>query len=326
MVKGGENLNTSHLNINEVNNVVEDSKLVTKKKMSNMRKKELIAAAVLVGPAVLYLVIWILAPAFYALFLSFTNYDLLRPAKMAFIGIQNYIELLKDTGFLMALKNTAVYAIGVVPIQAAIALFLAVVCNQKIKAKAAFRVIYYLPGITSGVAIASIFLFLFSKEGVVNSILGTFGFEAISWAASPKFALPLIIIMAIWAGTGFQMLIFLAGLQDIPESLYEASDIDGASKLQQFWYVTVPMLKAKTFFVLATGFIGALQVFDMAYIVSGGTGGPDGSTMTAVLYLYTEAFKKDQMGYACAAAFILFGIILLLTLIQKKFFDDKEAA
>ncbi len=293
-------------------------------KMSEMRKQELIAAVILIGPCVIWLLWWLILPALYAFGLSFTSYDLLRPAKSGFIGIKNYISLLKDSGFLKALKNTAFYAIGVVPIQVVIALFLAVVANQDTKFKGFFRVIYYLPGLTSGVAVASIFLFLFSKTGAINVILSSFGMEAVTWAGSPKFALPLVIIMAIWAGTGFQMLVFIAGLQDISEEIYEAADIDGASPWQQFASITVPLLKPKTFFVMATGFIGALQVFDMAYIISNGTGGPDGSTMTAVFFLYTEAFKKNQMGYSSAAAFILFGIILILTMIQKKFFDEKD--
>ena len=294
------------------------------KRTGHIKKQDLITAIVLLGPAVIWLVWWIILPAIYALVLSFTSYDLLRPAKTEFVFLDNYINLLNDKGFLRALKNTLVYAIGVVPLQVIIALFLALVSNEDIKAKGFFRIVYYLPGLTSGVAISSIFLFLFSKSGVVNLFLSNFGIEPISWAASPKLALPLIIIMAIWAGTGFQMLVFLAGLQDISSEIYEAASIDGATKWQQFKSITVPLLKPKTFFVMATGFIGALQVFDMAYIISGGSGGPDGSTMTAVLYLYTEAFKKDQMGYASAAAFILFGIILILTLIQKKFFEDKE--
>lgn len=294
------------------------------RRTSHMKKQDLITAIVLLGPAVIWLVWWIILPAIYALIISFTNYDLLRPAKTEFIFLENYLELFKDRTFLKALKNTLFYAIGVVPLQVIIALFLALVSNEDIKAKGFFRVVYYLPGLTSGVAISSIFLFLFSKSGVVNLFLSNFGIAPISWAASPKLALPLIIIMAIWAGTGFQMLVFLAGLQDISGEIYEAASIDGATRWQQFKNITLPLLKPKTFFVMATGFIGALQVFDMAYIISDGTGGPDGSTMTAVLYLYTEAFKKDQMGYASAAAFILFGIILVLTLIQKKFFEDKE--
>lgn len=293
-------------------------------KKKSYKKQDLITAIILLGPAVIWLIWWIIFPSLYALIISFTSYDLLRPSKTEFIFLENYINLFKDKTFLRALKNTLIYAIGVVPLQTIIALFLALVSNQDIRAKGLFRVIYYLPGLTSSVAISSIFLFLFSKSGVVNIILSKFGIDAISWAASSKLALPLVIIMAIWAGTGFQMIIFLAGLQDISTEIYESANIDGATKLQQFLYITLPLLKPKTFFVMATGFIGALQVFDMAYIISDGSGGPDGSTMTAVLYLYTEAFKKDQMGYASAAAFILFGIILVLTLVQKKFFEDKE--
>lgn len=311
--------------IESKNNQMDNTKPNTRKKMSHLKKQELIAAVVLIGPAVIWLLWWVILPSLYALYLSFTSYDLLRPAKTEFIWLENYFTLLKDSNFLSAIKNTMIYAVGVVPIQVVISLFLAMVANQNIKAKSVFRVIYYLPGLTSGVAVASIFLFLTSKSGAINVLLGMFGIDAVSWAASPDLALPLVIMMAVWAGTGFSMLVFLAGLQDISTDIYEAAEIDGANKWQQFKSITVPLLKPKTFFVMATGFIGALQVFDTAFIVSGGNGGPDGATMTAVFYLYTEAFKKDQMGYASAAAFILFGIILILTLIQKKFFDEKEA-
>jgi multiple sugar transport system permease protein len=294
------------------------------KSMSKMKKQEMISALILIAPAVLFLIIWLILPAMYALVLSFTNYDILRPQLTKFVGFRNYIDIWQDKKFINALGNTMQYAFGVVPAQTIIALFLAVIANQKIRGKGFFRVIYYLPAITSAVAVASIFMFLFSRNGVINNMASIFGFESINWSTSEVFALPLIMIMAIWASTGLYMLIFLAGLQEIPASVYEAGEIDGANRWEQFYFISLPMLRDKLFFVLVIGFIGTFQVFDQAYIVSGGKGGPNGSTMTIVLYLYTEAFSNNKMGYASAAAFILFAIIFILTLIQKRIFKEEE--
>ncbi len=298
----------------------------TKNKLSRnkLKKQETVAGILLILPAVLYLFIWIIGPAIFAFVMSFTNYDLLRPQLTEVVFLDNYKKIISDPKFHQAMRNTFKYAIIVVPCQTAIALGLAMICNAPLRAKTALRVVYYLPGVTSGVAVASIFMFLFSKNGIINEFLSIVGFQSVNWASSEKYALPLIMIMAIWGSTGFNMLIYLAGLQEIPKSVYEAAEVDGANRWQVFKNIIFPLLKDKTFFVLVVGFIGCLQTFDQAYIVSGGQGGPNGSTLTAVLYLYIEAFTKNQMGYASAVAFVLFAIIFTFTMIQKKLFKEES--
>ncbi|QEH70898.1 sugar ABC transporter permease [Cellulosilyticum sp. WCF-2] len=270
------------------------------------------------------MLVFVIGPAIYSMFLSFQNYNMLKPDQATWTWFENYKEVIKDPAFHQALYNTFKYSIVVVPVQTILSLLLAMVANQKIKGKTFFRVAYYVPAVTSAVAAASIFMFLFNTKGIANQFLGLFGFEAVSWFNDPKFALPLAMIMAIWSTVGSQMLIFLAGLQDIPEEVYEAADMDGAGPWTRFIQITVPMLSSKTMFVLVVGMIGTLQMFDQAFIISGGVGGPLGSTTTVVLYLYNKAFGENRLGYGSAVAMLLFVIILTLTLIQKYFFEDRE--
>ncbi len=298
--------------------------LTKKINRNTLKKQETIAGVLLILPALIYLIVWIIGPAIFAFAMSFTNYDILRPDLTEIVYLDNYKRIISDPKFHQAMRNTFKYALIVVPCQTAIALGLAMVCNAPFRAKTVLRVIYYLPGVTSGVAVASIFMFLFSKKGIVNQILSVVGFDAVNWAAKEAYALPLIMIMAIWGSTGFNMLIYLAGLQEIPKSVYEAAEVDGANRWQVFKNIIFPLLKDKTFFVLVVGFIGCLQTFDQAYIVSGGQGGPNGATLTAVLYLYIEAFSKNQMGYASAVAFVLFAVIFTFTMIQRRLFKEES--
>lgn len=282
------------------------------------------AGLVLVAPVVILMLVFVIGPAVYSFFLSFQNYNLLKPDQATWTWFENYKELLVDPAFHQALYNTFKYSIFVVPIQTLLALILAVVANQNIRGKTFFRVAYYVPAVTSAVAAAAMFMFLFNTKGIANQFLGLFGFEAVSWFNDPTFALPLAMIMAIWATVGTQMLVFLAGLQDIPEDVYEAAEIDGATGLKKFMKITVPLLSSKTMFVVVVGMIGTLQMFDQAYIISGGSGGPLGSTTTVVLYLYNKAFGENRLGYGSAVAMFLFIVIFLLTILQKYFFEDRE--
>ncbi len=294
------------------------------KNLTHRKTQENIAGLVLVAPIVLLMLVFVIGPAIYSMFLSFQNYNMLKPDQATWTWFENYKEVIKDPAFHQALYNTFKYSIVVVPVQTILSLLLAMVANQKIKGKTFFRVAYYVPAVTSAVAAASIFMFLFNTKGIANQFLGLFGFEAVSWFNDPKFALPLAMIMAIWSTVGSQMLIFLAGLQDIPEEVYDAADMDGAGPWTRFIQITVPMLSSKTMFVLVVGMIGTLQMFDQAFIISGGVGGPLGSTTTVVLYLYNKAFGENRLGYGSAVAMLLFVIILTLTLIQKYFFEDRE--
>lgn len=276
-------------------------------------------------PAFASLSIFLISPIFFSLYVSFFHFSFLDPQNATWAGLANYTHLFVDPVFLQALGNTFEYTIGVVPIQTVIALFLAIIVDR-VPGKSFFRVVYYLPTVTSTVATAVMFIFLFNPSGLVNTFLGLFGIHGPNYFNDPNFALPAVMTMAIWSTVGQFMIIYLAGLQDIPDDVYEAASIDGAGGLSMIRYITVPLLRRTTFLVVVMGMIGTFQVFDSVYVVSQGTGGPIGATMTVVLDMFNKAFKDMSMGYASAMAFVLFAIILILTLIQNAIAgrEDKE--
>ncbi|WP_035452650.1 carbohydrate ABC transporter permease [Alicyclobacillus herbarius] len=275
-----------------------------------------LAGYLFIFPAIVALSVFLIGPIFYAFYISFQQFSFLDPQSAKFIGLGNYIRLFHDPVFLRALGNTSLYSLGVVPVQSAIALLLAIVVNQ-VRGKTFFRVAYYLPTVTSTVAVSVMFIFLFQPHGLLNQFLALFGIQGPNYFNSPTFALPAIMAMAVWSTVGQFMIIYLAGLQDIPDELYEAAAIDGASGWKVTRYITIPMLRRTTFLVIVMSLIGTFQVFDQAYVVSDGSGGPLNSTLTVILDLFNKGFKDMQMGYASAMAFVLFAIILILTLIQQ---------
>lgn len=274
-------------------------------------------------PFIASISIFLIGPLIYAFIISFKEFSFLNPGASRWIGFENYIKLFSDPTFKRALLNTTLYSLGVVPTQLIIALILALIVNSDIKGKTFFRVAYYIPTVTSTVAVSVIFLYLFKADGLVNALLAKFGIQGPTWFYDVRFALPSIMMMAIWSSVGNYMVIFLAGLQDIPSELYEAAEVDGANKFQRFFKITLPMLRPIVFFNLVMSLIGTFQVFDQAYVVSQGTGGPLDATMTVVLNIYRTGFRDFNMGYASAMAFVLFVIILILTLIQRKLFKEE---
>ncbi|HET6872083.1 MAG TPA: sugar ABC transporter permease [Sporolactobacillaceae bacterium] len=274
-------------------------------------------------PALVSLLVFLIGPIFYAFYISFFNFSFLDPQNAVFVGFKNYIHLFQDPEFLRALWNTSLYTICVVPIQTVIALFLALIVNN-IKGKTFFRVAYYLPTVTSTVAVSVIFMFIFEPDGILNKFLANFGIHGPNYFNSPHFALPAIMLMAVWSSVGQFMIIYLAGLQDISEEVYEAAELDGARGWRLLWYVTVPLLRRTTFLNVVMSMIGTFQVFDQVFVISGGNGGPLNSTLSVVLDIFNKGFKTMQMGYASAMAFVLFAIILILTLIQNFFLGREE--
>ncbi|PWK16317.1 carbohydrate ABC transporter permease [Tumebacillus permanentifrigoris] len=274
-------------------------------------------------PVVVSLAVFLIGPILYALYISFHHFSFLAPDQATFAGLDNYLKLFKDPRFIRALGNTSLYSLGVVPIQIAIALMLALIVDAKIKGKTLFRVVYFLPTVTSTVAVSVMFMYLFKNDGLVNFVLSKLSIPTFDWFNSLTFALPAVMMMAIWTTVGQFMVIYLAGLQDIPQELYEAAEVDGATPWQRLRFITWPMLKPTTFFILIMSIIGTFQVFDQMYVISKGEGGPQDRTLTVVFYLYRAAFKDFDMGYASAMAFALFLIILLLTIIQRKFFKEE---
>ncbi len=213
----------------------------------------------------------------------------------------------------------------VVPIQTILAMVLAAVLNAGLKGQKIFRVIYFLPTLTSSAVLTLIFMWMFNQNGLINELLSAVGLPIYNWLGDPRVALHSIMGMNIWSTAPFFMVIYLAALQDIPNSLYEAAELDGANAFQKFWSVTMPSLRPVTSFVVIMGLIGTFQLFDQSYIFSAGSGGPNNSTLTVVLLVYQYAFKNlGTMGYAAALAMTLAVIILIATLIQRRFSKEES--
>jgi multiple sugar transport system permease protein len=277
---------------------------------------------------------WFLAPALGAIFtflflpvaaallLSFTDFDIYalgNPDFLRFVGIQNYQHLLQDPLFWKALLNTAYFALLGGPPSVAVSLGAALLVNAKLVCcKGFFRAIFFLPVVTTLIAVAVVWRYLYHpRYGLLNYGLSLLGIGPIDWLGDPHWAMPAIILMAIWKNFGFNMIIFIAGLQNIPEHLYEAARIDGANAWQQFRCITLPMLGPTFLFVAIMTMIGYLQLFAEPYVMT--QGGPSNSTLSIVLLMYEEGFRWWNMGYAAAVAFVLFTIILAATLLQLKF-------
>src|SRR5262245_6906709 len=250
-----------------------------------------------------------------SLALSFTQWDLMRPP--VFIGLENYERLLfNDPLFWQSLTNTALYVAGRVPLVLILALLVAVMLNQAIPGRTILRTIYYLPVVTPEVAMALLWAWMFDAQfGLINSMLGAVGVRGPAWLASTEWALPAVVIVSTW-GIGSLMVIYLAGLQGVPQHLYEAAELDGANALQRMRHVTLPFLTPVIFFNLVVGVIGSFQIFTKIRIMT--NGGPANATMVYVLYLYNNAFQWLKMGYGAALAWVLFLILFGLTLLMFK--------
>ena len=266
-----------------------------------------------IGLALFGMLAFRLGPMLQSLYYSFTRYDVLTPPR--WVGLENFARILGgDELFWKSLVNTAYYVGVSVPLRLLIALFLAILLNQKVKGMSVFRTLFYLPTVTAMIAVATLWQWAFEPAfGIINAALGTFGIKGPAWLGDPAWAMPSIIIVACWQ-VGQQMLIFLAGLQSIPVQLYEVCDLDGAPWWRKFFGVTLPLLSPIVFFNMVVGIIQSFQVFAKIYIMT--MGGPVNSTLVYVMYLYTRAFTYLEMGYGSALAWLLLIIIMGLTLVQ----------
>lgn len=282
--------------------------------------KDTKAAYVFLLPWLIGLLLITIGPIIASLYLSFTDYSLLAPPE--FVGIDNYLRMARDPRLLNSLRVTFTYVFVSTPLQLALALGIAVLLNTGMKGLAFYRSVFYLPSLMgSSVAIAILWRQIFGTSGLVNQVLKMVGFQdPPGWIADPSYALWTIILLHIWT-FGSPMIIFLAGLRQIPTMYYEAAAVDGASKWTQFWHITMPLLSPILFFNLVLQIIGAFQAFTQAFVVSGGTGGPSDSTMFFTLYLYRKGFGEFDMGYASAMAWLLMLIIGIFTALN--FFVSK---
>ncbi|MCJ7739576.1 MAG: sugar ABC transporter permease [Anaerolineae bacterium] len=281
-------------------------------------RSEALWGYVFVGPWIIGFVIFTLGPVVASLGLSFADYELITPPH--WIGIQNYVELLtRDRLFLLTLYNTIYYTMFSVPLGIILAFLLALLLNVKLPGMNFFRTVFYLPAVTSGVAVSLLWIWLFNPQfGLINYLLRSIGLPGPGWLVDPTWSKPAFILMSLW-GAGGTAVIFLAGLQGVPQFLYEAAKIDGANAWQRFWNVTVPIMTPVIFFNLVMGVIGSFQVFTSAYVMT--QGAPQNSTLFYVLYIFRQGFKLLRMGYAAALAWILFIIMVILTIIQFRLSD-----
>ncbi len=274
------------------------------------------------APFVILFCVFLAFPILASFALSFTSFglrDLQNPVGAAFVGLNNYADLLGDSKFWTSLLNTVYFVVVGVPITLAFGLLIANALNRGItRFRTAFRVGYYLPVITSIVAIAVVWRFLLNPDvGLINMLLAGLGIQGPAWLADPAFAMPSIIAMAVWRNLGFAMIVFLAGLQAIPAVLYEAASIDGAGRWQSFRFVTLPMLRPTILFMTVITTIGYLQLFEEPFVMTGG--GPLDKTLSVTMYMYQQGFTFFHQGYASAIAYVLFIIVAIVAVLQFKF-------
>ncbi|NOX17463.1 MAG: sugar ABC transporter permease [Chlorobi bacterium] len=279
------------------------------------------AVALFLSPALSAIFIFFFLPVFAALAMSFTDFGLYSLADWRytrFVGFDNYVKLFNDPLFWQALKNTFYFVLVAGPLSVAVSLFAAISLNSKFaKFKSFFRLAFFLPVVTTLVAVAIVFRFVYHPHfGLLNYLLGFFGISPIDWLGDPDWAMPAIILMAVWKNFGYNMIIFTAGLQNIPSQLYEAAEIEGANAWRKFYQITLPLLTPTTLFIGVITLIGFFQLFAEPYIMT--QGGPLNSTLSIVQYMYREGFRWWNMGYSAALAFVLFAVIFLGTLIQLK--------
>jgi ABC-type sugar transport system permease subunit/ABC-type glycerol-3-phosphate transport system substrate-binding protein len=278
------------------------------------------AALGFLAPSLLHLTVFVLTPIVFAGYLSIHRWDVVVSDK-PFVGLDNFRELFSDQSFLNALKNTLLYTLNV-PMSMVLALAVALMMNQRVKGIALLRALYFLPSVTSFVAIALVWMWIYHPTfGVANFLLHLVGLAPSAWLNSTSTAMISVMIFSIWLGLGYQMIIFLAGLQGIPEELHDAARIDGSGSWNRFWHITLPLLKPTTFFILITSLISSFQVFTSIYVMT--AGGPVGSTDVIVYHIYQSAWEQLRMGYASAMSWVLFVIIVIATWIQFRLLGNQ---
>ncbi len=290
--------------------------------LRQMRKEW--TAYLFLSPWFILFSVFTLFSVIFSFYLSFHEWNILEPQK-PFVGLQNYIQLLHDSLFLESVGNTLYYTVLSVPLSMVLGLLIALMLNNQIRARGLFRTMYYVPVVTPLVVAAIIWKWVYNGDyGLLNyyllklHIIG----HPIGWLSDPNLAMPSVVMVSVWKGVGFQMVVFLAGLQAIPQEFYDAAKVDGAGVFNRFRHVTIPLLAPTTFFVAVISVIGSFQVFTEIFIMT--NGGPVNRTTTIVYYLYQTAFKEFDMGYASAMAYALFAIVFVFTLLQLRYFRRRE--
>ena len=295
-------------------------KMGRKRKIS-LASNENFWAYVFLAPIIIGFLAFTIFPVIMSFYYGLTSYDGITSPK--FVGIGNYIELASDENFLKSLWNTVYFTLGTVPVGAFLALIVAVGLNAKIHFVNLYRTAFFIPVVVSTVAVSMVWQWMYNQDyGLINLFLGKLGLYQPPWLASTSWSMPSVIIMSIWKGLGFNAVILLAGIQGISPSLYEAAEIDGASGIQKFWHITVPMIHECMAFVLINGLIGSFQTFDQIYVMT--NGGPAQSTQVISWLIYMNAFRYFKQGYASAMAYILFLIIFIASILQLHLSEKKN--
>jgi multiple sugar transport system permease protein len=286
------------------------------------RERKALAGLLFVLPTWLVWLFWTALPAASTIAISFTTWNLISPP--VFVGIDNYAKLVADPLFLLSLGNSLLYTLVFTPLGIVLALIFAILINGRERLREYYRVAYFLPVVTSVAATSILWKWLYQPSfGLINYSLSLVGITGPNWLNDPTTALLSIGIMSVWQGLGFTIVIFLAGLQTIPPSLYEAAEIDGANGLQRVWFLTLPLLRPTALFVSVIGVADAIQVFSQVFIMTQGR--PDYHSSVLAYYLYITAFQRFNMGYAAGIALVIFVLVLLVTIAQLKFFRQSEA-
>jgi len=280
---------------------------------SRLRWEEAGWAYIFLLPNLLLFSLFTVYPVLASFFYSLNKWTLHSP--MEFLGLANYRALIQDPIFLKVFGNTLYYTAGVIPFQTALALLIALGLNQRIRFMVGYRALYFLPVVTSMVAVSIVWQWMYQPQyGVINSLLRIVGIEGPNWLFSKGWAMPSVIAMSIWKNVGYSVVLYLAALQSVPESFYESAMIDGANSWDKFWHITLPIISPTTFFIIVLSVIGSFQAFDQIYVLT--QGGPARSTSVIVHYLYENGFQWFNMGYAAAIAYVLFALLFILTIIQ----------
>ncbi len=299
-----------------------------RRRLATYHRNEGIMAWVFSAPAIILLIVFLVVPFFMAIGLAFTDQRLIPNPNLPtqLVGLRNFVRLVDDEAFLRGLLNNFYFVVVVVPLQTSFALLLAILINQKIQGVNVYRTIYFAPVVTSMVVVSIVWTFLYNPVGLINAFIQTISFGQLgpfNWLQDTKLVFPSIMVLSIWQGVGFQMVIFLAGLQEIPDDLYEAADVDGANRLQQFFFITIPQLRNTIIFVVVATTILAFKLFDQVKVMT--DGGPQNASMTTMLYAIDQGWGQLKVGYASSITVVFFVIVLVVSLLQRRFLREERA-
>ena len=274
-------------------------------------------------PAVALIAVFVVYPILAVIYYSFTDYDIVRPP--VWVGLRNFEQVFADKTFWLALRNSILYLVAT-PILITLSVMLAIVVNRKLPGIQLYRALYFVPAVSGSIAIGLSWRWLFERTGFINSTLQSWGVisEPVNWLTTPSLILPIAIMLTVWAGVGYYSVIFLAGLQNIPEELYDAARIDGCNDLQKHWHVSLPGLRPQIVFVAVISSLAALKVFDEIYVLTNRTGGILDSGVTMVFYLWKQAFQLQHAGYAAAIAIILLAITLVFSIVNVRLLERSQ--